>query len=152
MGTLADWGVKVRKFFIIYTARELRLLFPTPTAVAMAIRAMHSISRSAASASKRKIRALAITFFTTIAFRVGSSYVPGVLWDWHFFSWFFVWSGYSNQALAVENWGWIFEWTPALIGSGMLVGLNTAISFFAGSVLAWGALPDYPCTLGKLSN
>lgn len=114
----------------------------------MAIRAMHSISRSAERDSKRKIKVLAITFFVGIAFRVGSSYAPGVLWDWHFFTWIFIWSGYTNQALAVENWGWFFELTPALIGSGMLVGLNTAISFFAGSVLAWGELPRISLHVG----
>ncbi|RPB05497.1 OPT superfamily oligopeptide transporter [Choiromyces venosus 120613-1] len=134
------FATPLRKFFIIYTARELRLIFPTATATAMAIRSMHALTGAAGTAGKQKTKTLAITFFVAIIFRVGSSYAPGVLWDWHFFTWFFVWSGYSNQALAIENWGWIFEWTPAFIGSGMLVGLNPAISFFAGSVLAWGII------------
>ncbi|KAG9979728.1 oligopeptide transporter, partial [Aureobasidium melanogenum] len=43
-------------------------------------------------------------------------------------------------AIAVENWGWFIEFTPAFIGSGMLVGLNVALSFFGGSVLAWGII------------
>jgi hypothetical protein len=45
-----------------------------------------------------------------------------------------------DLALAVENWGWYLEFTPAFIGSGMLVGLNVSISFFMGSVLAWGII------------
>jgi hypothetical protein len=53
---------------------------------------------------------------------------------------FFIWSGHSNSALAVESWGWYLEWTPAFIGSGMLVGLNVAISFLAGSIIAWGII------------
>ena len=53
---------------------------------------------------------------------------------------FFIWGKYNNAALAVENWGWLIEFTPAFIGVGMLVGLNTAISFFGGSVLAWGII------------
>lgn len=39
--------------------------------------------------------------------------------------------------LAFESWGWFLEWSPAFIGSGMLVGTNVALSFFLGSVLAW---------------
>ena len=47
---------------------------------------------------------------------------------------------YNNSAMSAENWGWLIEWTPAFIGVGILVGLNTAISFFMGSVLAWGII------------
>lgn len=119
-------------------ARELKLVFPTATATAMTIASMHSLGGNGGEIAKKKTRALAITFIVCISFRVAASYVPGVLWDWHIFSWFHVWSGYNSVALAVENWGWIYEWTPAFIGSGMLVGLNPAISFFAGSVLSWG--------------
>jgi hypothetical protein len=53
---------------------------------------------------------------------------------------FYIWSGYTNGALNIENWGWYIEWTPAFIGSGMLIGLNSAISMFAGSFLAWGLI------------
>ena len=34
----------------------------------------------------------------------------------------------------------MIEWTPAFIGSGMLVGLNPAFSFFGGTFLAWGVI------------
>lgn len=34
----------------------------------------------------------------------------------------------------------MIEWTPAFIGAGMLVGLNTAISFYAGSIIAWAII------------
>jgi hypothetical protein len=49
-------------------------------------------------------------------------------------------SGYSNLALAGENWGWWIEWTPAFIGSGMLVGLNTGWSLMAGSITGYGII------------
>lgn len=104
----------------------------------MTIASMHSIGGNGGANATRKTRALAITFAVSISFRVLASYFPGLLWDWHFFTWFHVWSGYNSAALAVENWGWFIEFTPAFIGSGMLVGLNPAISFFGGSVLAWG--------------
>jgi len=133
------FAAPLRKFFIIYVARELRLIFPTASATAMTIRSMHFATTGEAIA-KAKMWALSIAFSGAFILRVVSQYAIGILWDWHVFTWFFIWSGYSNQALAAENWGWYIEWTPAFIGSGMLVGLNTAISFFMGSVLAWGVI------------
>ncbi|KAI5845939.1 OPT oligopeptide transporter protein-domain-containing protein [Tricharina praecox] len=134
------FATPLRKFFIIHVARELNLIFPTATAAAMTIRSMHSIGGDSNVNAMKRTRALGITFAVCLAFRVGASYAPGILWDWHIFSWFFEWSNYSNAALAIENWGWFIEWTPAFIGSGMLVGLNPAISFFGGGVLAWGII------------
>jgi hypothetical protein len=102
---------------------------------------MHAVTGENVS-ENAKIRtcALVITFAGCIAFRVASSYAPGILWDWHFFSWFYQWSGYNNSALAIENWGWILELTPAFVGSGMLAGVNPSLSLFGGSVLAWGII------------
>ncbi|KAF8470055.1 OPT oligopeptide transporter protein-domain-containing protein [Kalaharituber pfeilii] len=134
------FATPLRKFFIIYVARELRLIFPTATATAMTIRSMHAIGSNAATAAKQKTRALALTFTGSLIWRVVSQYAPGILWDWHIFLWFYQWSGYSNHAIHIDNWGWIIEWTPAFIGTGLLVGLNPAISFFCGSVLAWGII------------
>lgn len=110
----------------------------------MTIRSMHSVGAGGNAPAKKKTNALAITFAVAILFRIGASYAPGILWDWHFFSWFFQWSNYSNLAIHIENWGWIFEWTPAFIGSGMLVGINPALSFFGGSVIAWGKSSFFP--------
>lgn len=51
-------AVPLRKFFIINVARELNMVFPTPTATALAIRSMHAVGSGAADAMK-KIKALA---------------------------------------------------------------------------------------------
>ena len=59
--------------------------------------------------------------------------------DWHPLTWLYLLSN-SQTAIGVESWGWFLEWTPAFIGSGMLVGLNVAISYMMGSFLAWYAL------------
>ncbi|KAK5117447.1 hypothetical protein LTR85_008832 [Meristemomyces frigidus] len=133
------FATPLRKFFIVYVARELRLIFPTPSATAMTIRSMHAAATGEAIA-KMKMRALGYAFSGAILLRIVSQYATGILWDWHIFTWFFIWGNYNNSALAVENWGWLIEWTPAFIGAGILVGLNTAISFFGGSVLAWGII------------
>ncbi|PKS11079.1 hypothetical protein jhhlp_002840 [Lomentospora prolificans] len=142
------FAVPLRKFFVINVARELRLVFPSPTATAVTIRSMHAVGSGAVDAMK-KIKALGIAFFGALCHRVGSYYAPGILYDWHIFTWFYIWSGHTNAALAVENWGWMVEWTPAFIGSGMLVGLNVGISFFAGSVVAWGIIGPILITTGE---
>lgn len=57
--------------------------------------------------------------------------------EWHIFTWLRAANVSTSFAMAAESWGWFIEWTPAMIGSGMLVDINVAVSFFAGSVLAW---------------
>ncbi|KAF4547607.1 OPT oligopeptide transporter-like protein 2 [Elsinoe fawcettii] len=129
----------LRKFFIINVARELRLMFPSSTATAMTIRSMHAAG-SGGMEAMLKLKALGYAFMAAIIQRVASYYAIGILYDWHVFTWIFVWSGHSNGAIFVENWGWLIEWTPAFLGSGMLVGLNSACSMMAGSVVAWGVI------------
>ncbi|KAI6797705.1 oligopeptide transporter [Hortaea werneckii] len=133
------FATPLRKFFIIYVARELRLIFPTPSATAMTIRSMHAAATGEMIA-KLKMKALSISFSAAFLLRVVSQYAPGILWDWHIFTWFFIWGNYSNGAIVVENWNWLIEFTPAFIGCGVLVGMNTAFSFFGGSVIAWAII------------
>jgi hypothetical protein len=55
------FATPLRKFFIIYVARELQLIFPTPSATAMTIRAMHAAA-TGAEVAKLKMRALSASF------------------------------------------------------------------------------------------
>ena len=75
----------LRKFFVIQVARELKMLFPTPTATAVTIRSMHAGAAGSLEALK-KLKALLITFTLAICHRVGSYYAIGILYDWHFFT------------------------------------------------------------------
>lgn len=129
----------LRRFFIIQVARELKLMFPTPTAVAITIRSMHAGAAGSLDAIK-KLKCLLWCFFGSLVHRVVSYYAVGILYDWHIFTWIHIWSGYKSWAMNIESWGWYFEWTPAFIGSGILIGLNPAISMFAGAVMAWGII------------
>ncbi|KAK8116875.1 oligopeptide transporter [Apiospora kogelbergensis] len=126
--------IPLRKFFIVNMARDL------PTATALTIHSMHMVAGTEAVNAMKRMKVLAWTFFAAISQRVASYYAIGILYDWHIFTWFFIWGNYQNAAIYVENWGWMFEWTPAFIGSGMLVGLNTALSLFGGTLFAWGIL------------
>jgi len=132
-------AVPLRKFFIIQTARELNLVFPTPTATAMAIRSMHAVGSGAADGLK-KIKAMSYTFLGAFAHIIVSQYADGCLHNWHIFTWFYIWSGHSNWAQNIDNWGWYIQLTPAFFGSGILVGLNAAFSWWGGTVFAWGIL------------
>lgn len=85
----------VRKFFIVYVARELRLIFPTPSATAMTIRSMHQAITGEAIA-KMKMKGLSIAFTLALLLRVVSQYAVGILWDWHFFTWFYIWGNYHS--------------------------------------------------------
>jgi OPT family oligopeptide transporter len=130
-------AVPLRKFFIINVARELKLVFPTATATAMAIRSMHAVGSGAAEAVK-KIKAMGYSFVAAFLHIVVSQYADGILHNWHPFTWFYIWSGYKNKAQLVDNWGWYIQLTPAFFGSGMLVGVNSALSWWLGTVFAWG--------------
>lgn len=130
-------AVPLRKFFIINVARELNLVFPTPTATAMTIRSMHAVGSGAADALK-KIKALGYAFIGALLLIVVGQYADGILHNWYIFVWFFIWSGHSNNALLEpHNWGWYIQLTPAFFGSGILVGLNAAVSWWGGTVFAW---------------
>lgn len=87
----------LRKFFIIQVGRELKLLFPTPTAVALTIKSMHG-GVAGASEAISKLKALSIAFSAAIIQRVASYYAVGILYDWHIFTWIHIWSGYSKYS------------------------------------------------------
>ncbi|EJD47592.1 OPT superfamily oligopeptide transporter [Auricularia subglabra TFB-10046 SS5] len=121
----------LRRLYIL----RLRLVFPSGAAAAFTIRALH-VGRNAAAQARAKTRALAGAFGCALLFRVASEYAPGVLWDWHV-GWWLCRAGWTG-VIGAENWGWIWEWTPAFLGVGLLVPLNASGSFLGGAVLAWG--------------
>jgi uncharacterized oligopeptide transporter (OPT) family protein len=88
----------LRKFFIIQVGRELRLLFPTPTAVALTIRSMHSGAAGSKEAMS-KLKALGVSFSGALVQRIASYYAIGILYDWHVFTWIHIWSGYTSWAM-----------------------------------------------------
>ncbi|KAJ9134111.1 Oligopeptide transporter [Pleurostoma richardsiae] len=132
-------AVPLRKFFVINVARELNLVFPSPTATAMAIRSMHAVGTGAQDAV-RKIKTLGYCFIGACVHTITSQYALGIMREWHIFTWFYIWSDYTNWAQNIDNWGWYILLTPAFFGSGILVGLNAAISWFLGTVVAWGII------------
>ncbi|BFZ56735.1 hypothetical protein PYCC9005_003783 [Savitreella phatthalungensis] len=128
------FAIALRKFYIL----KLKLIFPSPTAMAYVIRALHAQGGEGEAAGKRKAKALAAAFGLACLWRVISIYAPGILWDHHIFWWLYTWGWKS--IISADNWNWSWEWTPAFIGAGVLSGLNASWSFFGGSVLAWALI------------
>ncbi|KAH0839377.1 OPT oligopeptide transporter protein-domain-containing protein [Lanmaoa asiatica] len=136
------FSIPLRKFYIL----KLKLVFPSGVAAAYTIRSLH-VGKNAARNAKRKTKALILAFCFAITLRVVSEYAPGVLWDWHLFytlnriGW--------TSAIRAESWGWVWEWTPAFIGAGMLTGVNASYSFLGGSFLAWAIIGPIIVSTGK---
>jgi OPT family oligopeptide transporter len=123
----------LRKFYIL----KLKLVFPSGVAAAYTIQSLH-VGKNAEVTARKKTKALLCAFTFAIILRVVSEYAPGLLWDWHVF-YALNRIGWSS-AINAESWGWIWEWTPAFIGVGMLTGINASYSFLGGSFLAWAVL------------
>ncbi|KAH9858652.1 OPT oligopeptide transporter [Lenzites betulinus] len=125
--------IPLRKYYIV----KQKLTFPTPAATAVTIHALHN-SRTGAVAARKKSLALLWSFVAAFCFKVVSGYAPGVLFDWHI-GWTLYRIGFTS-IIALDNYGWFIEFTPAFFGAGMLSGLNASWSFLGGSVLAWGII------------
>ncbi|KAH9940539.1 OPT oligopeptide transporter [Epithele typhae] len=125
--------IPLRKYYIV----KQRLTFPTPAATAVTINALHN-SRTGATVARKKSLALMYAFVLVFCWKVVSTYAPGVLFDWHI-GWTLYRIGFTS-IIALENYGWYIEFTPAFFGAGMLSGLNASWSFFGGSILAWGII------------
>jgi OPT family oligopeptide transporter len=134
--------IPLRKYYII----RQRLVFPTPTATAFTIRALHN-SVTGAAAAKKKSKALLYTFCVIFCFKVATGYAPGIIYDWHI-GWTLFRLGFTS-IIALENWGWWLEFTPSFFGAGMLSGMNASWSFLGGSILAWGIIGPALVATGK---
>ncbi|KAL2060678.1 hypothetical protein VTL71DRAFT_9319 [Oculimacula yallundae] len=137
------FAIALRKFYIL----KLKLIFPSPTAVAYTIRALHAGGAAGEAAAARKAKVLAIAFGSAVVLRVVSLYAPGILWDHHIFWWLYTWGW--DSIIHAESWGWVFEYTPAFLGAGILSGMNASLSFFLGDVLAWALIGPLTVKYGE---
>ncbi|KAG0151242.1 hypothetical protein CROQUDRAFT_712984 [Cronartium quercuum f. sp. fusiforme G11] len=125
------FAIPMRKHYIL----RQKLVFPTPTATALAIHGLHSGPEGEVAGKKQAI-CLGVALLCSITLRVVSQYLPGIVWDWHWGWWLYKMG--AKGAIEADNWTWFFEFTPAFLGAGILSGLNASLSFYLGTVLAWG--------------
>lgn len=114
--------IPLRRYYII----KQKLTFPTPAATAFTIRALHNGTHGAVTAAK-KTKGLICSLVGAFLFKVVGIYAPGITFDWHI-GWTLYRLGFTS-IIALENYGWILEFTPAFFGAGMLSGLNASWSF-----------------------
>ncbi|KAI2602231.1 oligopeptide transporter [Hypoxylon sp. NC1633] len=131
-GVLAVVGM--RQFFLIDVARDLSLIFPTALVTATTIRSLHSVSKSDRS-TQRSFSSLFYAFGAATLLVVVSQYALGIFMDWHVFTWFKNLGLVEDFAVSAESWGWIIQWSPAMVGTGMLVPPNVAYSGIIGPYL-----------------
>ncbi|KAJ3494976.1 hypothetical protein NLG97_g3720 [Lecanicillium saksenae] len=137
--------VPLRSFFIQKASKELNLIFPSSFATATTIRSMHSAA-GGEKLARDKMKWTVVAFVAAMALRVASIFLPNILWNWHIFSWVArarISTAVTKFAIAAESWGWVLEWSPAMIGSGFLVDFSVAFSFFFGALFSWGLLGPY---------
>lgn len=142
-GSAAFFGsamsVPMRRIFILQFGRELDLVFPSAAAIATAIRQLHLGAKN--PELKSSTYALVSSFSISTAWTIGASYARGILWDWNITWYIYQWGGHANRAIYAVNWGFFtIEWTPALIGIGMLIPLNVGVSWLLGYCVSYGII------------
>ncbi len=130
------FAIPLRKFVIL----RQKLVFPSATATALTIRAIHAPGGDIAM--KKKTKALMLSFVISFVFVIVRQYAAGILDLWDLGCWIYLTQGAKGAwALYGRAWGWgVIELTPAFFGAGMLSGMNASYSFLFGSVLAWGII------------
>ncbi|TRM63530.1 OPT oligopeptide transporter protein-domain-containing protein [Schizophyllum amplum] len=134
--------IPLRRYYIV----KEKLTFPTPAATAYTIRSLHNGPQGAVAAKKKSI-ALLVTLCTCFVYKVLTTYAPGIIFDWHI-GWTLYRLGFTS-IIALDNYGWWIEFTPAFFGAGQLSGINASYSFLGGLILAWGIIAPSLISTGR---
>ncbi|KAI9095811.1 OPT oligopeptide transporter protein-domain-containing protein [Phlyctochytrium arcticum] len=128
------FAIPLRRYFIL----KQRLIFPSATVSAETIRSLHDSAEGEMDSGK-KAKVLVISFTLAFLIKCLTWWVP-VLLEWH--PLFYIGKATGSIPLMAADvfWRWRLEFRLAFLGAGMLVGTNTAASFFAGSVTAWALI------------
>lgn len=125
------------KFFIVQVVCELKFMFFMLIVVVFIICFMY-VGVVGSFDVMKKFKCFMICFVGVLIYCVVLYYVIGILYDWYFFMWIYIWSGYISWVFNIEFWGWYFEWILVFIGFGILIGFNFVIFMFVGVVIVWG--------------
>ncbi|KAG0021996.1 hypothetical protein BGZ81_008715 [Podila clonocystis] len=127
------FGVPLHKYFVV----KQDLPFPTPRATAYTILALHESSNGQKHA-RTQAKLIALAFVMSIAMTVASHWIY-FLDKIHLLYWI----GRAAGSLALQKadtlWGWQLQPNLAFFGAGIIIPTSTAVSFFIGSIIAFGA-------------
>ncbi|MEO8398975.1 MAG: oligopeptide transporter, OPT family [Ignavibacteriaceae bacterium] len=131
------FAVPLRKQMVIIE----RLPFPSGTACAETISAMHADSRQAVK--KSKILLVSGLFASIITwFRDGVPAIVPYITN--------IPGGISKYSFGQLSFG--INWSPMLLGVGVLVGKRIGLSLLLGAVIGWGFLPFFLADNGIISG
>ncbi|MCI0484874.1 MAG: OPT/YSL family transporter [candidate division NC10 bacterium] len=131
------FAIPLRKQFVVIDA----LPFPTGTACAATIRAMHARGEEAL----RQARTLGIAGIISLLFTWFRDGAPKFVPEMTMAP--FQLGGIPMARLAVG-----ISWSPMLIGAGLLVGLRIGVSLLCGGILGWMALGPVLFSSGVIEN
>lgn len=112
-----------------------KLTFPTGTSTAHLIKSLHEGS-AGALAGIQKTKAMMVSFALAMAYTILTNFVPILA---NFFIPVYCAASSISCAYAAKL-GWFFILSPLQIGSGLIMGLNSALSILVGCILAWGII------------
>lgn len=143
---LTGWALGVAYlgvFFAVPLRRQVvevdRLRFPTGTATAETVLAMHGDGEGGSGAAMMKAKVLIWSGAGAALWTLAYYFIPVLemppVHEW------ITWEVGAVAPLAVAAlWGFKLYLGPALLGAGFLIGPRVAISLMLGAVVAWGVL------------
>ncbi|KAJ1536185.1 hypothetical protein HK096_000262 [Nowakowskiella sp. JEL0078] len=139
------FAIPLRKYFIL----RQKLVFPSATVAAETIRSLHD-NENGGQNGYWQAKFLLISFVIALVLKATVFFVP-VLLEWHVLYWIGRASNVTALMAADVVWKWRIEISLAFVGAGMMVGTNTSVSFFSGSVIAWGVIGPILLGTGAVS-
>ncbi|KXN73603.1 hypothetical protein CONCODRAFT_3419, partial [Conidiobolus coronatus NRRL 28638] len=134
------FAIPLRKYYII----QQNLVFPSPTAAAETIRALHNSSKSANNEvnngpGKNSAKVIIWSFIGSFGYKVVGYFVPFII-DLHPLYW--IGNAANSQVLKdiSTTWKWHIQLTTAFIGTGMMMGTNAALSITFGNIFGWAII------------
>ncbi|KAJ9089361.1 hypothetical protein DSO57_1013734 [Entomophthora muscae] len=138
------FAVPLRSYFII----QQNLPYPSPTAVAHTIRALHSGSEGDSTAQLKWIFG---SFCASFSHRLLSLFMP-FLAKTHLLYGIGAATGSDLLKRIDLFYGWKFEASGALVGAGVMLGINASLSIAASNTLLWGVLSPVLMSSGVVSD
>ncbi|CAO3568690.1 unnamed protein product [Mortierella alpina] len=140
------FGIPLHRYFVV----KQDLPFPTPRATAHTILALHESSNGQKHA-RTQAKLIVLSFVMSIVMTVASHWIY-FLDKIHLLYWIGRVAGSLALQKADTLWGWQLHPNLAFFGAGIIIPTSTAVSFFIGSIIAFGAAGSSMVASGYLAG